>query len=48
MDKSILINIARCYENRNSSQTFLWVYFHLQKFQEISPGGVIFKYKTEL
>ena len=40
MDKSILRNIAVCYQNRNSSQTFCVK--NLQKFQEIAPGGVTF------
>ena len=42
MDKSVLKNIAGFCQTRNSSHTFLWGQFHLQKFQEIVPGGVAF------
>ena len=43
MDKSILTNIAYCYQNSNPSQTFLW-----GKFEEIVTGGVAFWYKTRI
>ena len=42
MDKSILTNIADCYQNRNPSETFSGGQFHLKKFQEIVTGGVTF------
>ena len=47
-DKAILKIVLGCYQNRNPSKTFLWVKFHLQKFQEIVPCGVTFNNKTGL
>ena len=42
MGKSILTNIAGCYQNSNPSQTFFGGELHLQQFQEIVPGEVTF------
>ena len=51
MDKSILISIAVCYQNKNPSQTLVrQELFHSLKLQEIVSGGVTFslKHKTKV
>ena len=40
--------IVGCYQNRNPSQTFLWRYTHLQKFQELFLVELLLNQKTEL
>ena len=47
MDKSILINIAGCYQNRNHHRYFSGDNFTSKNFKELSPVETFFNIKQD-